>query len=98
MPSLSLITFVVYLHVLASGSNTSIVFKYVVPSKPPTAISCPFTTASPTYEIIKSGLVVKSGLMVRSVTLSLTHFMELWGKWEEEEILIMFATLSYLSK
>lgn len=37
-----------YLHVLASGSNTSMVFKYVVPSKPPTAISCPFTTARPT--------------------------------------------------
>lgn len=25
------------------------VFKYVVPSKPPTAMSCPFTTARPTY-------------------------------------------------
>lgn len=37
-----------YLHVLASGSNTSMVFRYVVPSKPPTAISCPFTTARPT--------------------------------------------------
>lgn len=38
-----------YLHVLASGSKTSMVFKYVVPSKPPTAMSCPFTTARPTY-------------------------------------------------
>jgi hypothetical protein len=37
-----------YLHVLASGSKTSMVFKYVVPSKPPTAISCPLTTARPT--------------------------------------------------
>lgn len=37
-----------YLQVLASGSKTSMVFKYVVPSKPPTAMSCPFTTARPT--------------------------------------------------
>ena len=39
-----------YLHVLASGSYTSIVLRYVVPSNPPTAINCPFTTASPTCE------------------------------------------------
>lgn len=37
-----------YLQVLASGSKTSMVFKYVVPSKPPTAMSCPLTTARPT--------------------------------------------------
>lgn len=59
-----------YLHVLASGSNTSMVFKYVVPSKPPTAISCPFTTARPTcktairqqllsWDVLKEGLKCK---------------------------------------
>lgn len=36
-------------HWFVSGSYTSIVFKYAVPSKPPTAYSCPFTTANPTY-------------------------------------------------
>lgn len=38
----------IYLHVFASGSQTSIVFRYVVPSNPPTAINWPFTTAKPT--------------------------------------------------
>ena len=33
---------------LASLSYTSMVFKYVVPSNPPTAKSWPFTTANPT--------------------------------------------------
>lgn len=42
-----------HLQVLASGSNTSIVFKYVVPSNPPTAINCPLTTARPTYSTDK---------------------------------------------
>ena len=34
---------------LASLSYTSMVFKYVVPSNPPTANSWPFTTAKPTW-------------------------------------------------